>query len=187
MLGDHWMLGKSGFFPPAFHVPLLIRRPGGRGGRRVAAFTEHVDLMPTLLEAAGVAVPRQCDGRSLLPLLHGEVPADWRTAVHYEHDFRDVVDQGYERALGLTSEQCQIAARLDGRHLYVHFAALPPLLFDLEADPGCLHDLAGRPEATPILLAQAQAMLSWRMLANERRLTGCALRPEGVVGGYDPA
>ena len=53
MLGDHWMLGKAGFFPQAFHVPLLIRQPEGVRGRRVTAFTEHVDLMPTVLASLG--------------------------------------------------------------------------------------------------------------------------------------
>ena len=37
-----------------------------------------------------------------------------------------------------------------------------------------------------MVLARAQEMLTWRMLAAERRLTGCALTPEGVVGSYDP-
>lgn len=51
MLGDHWMMGKSGFFRDAFHVPLASRdpRPGSVLGRRVEAFSEHVDLMPTIL------------------------------------------------------------------------------------------------------------------------------------------
>ena len=187
MLGDHWMLGKSGFFPQAFHVPLMIRAPQGARGRVVEAFTEHVDLMPTLLEAAGLPIPRQCDGRSLGPFLNGEEATAWRAAAHYEHDFRDVVGLGYETALGLGSDECQIAAQIDGHHLYVHFAALPPLLFDLARDPFCQRNIAADQGAAGTLLAQAQAMLSWRMRANERRLTGCALTSEGVAGVYDPA
>ena len=71
MLGDHWMLGKAGFFPQAFHVPLVIRQPNSERGRRVTAFTEHVDLMPTVLESLGLRVPRQCDGHSLSHFLPG--------------------------------------------------------------------------------------------------------------------
>jgi arylsulfatase A-like enzyme len=143
--------------------------------------------MPTLLEAAGRPVPLQCDGRSLRPFLRGEEPAGWRDAATWEHDFRDIATHAYEGALGIPSDACQLAAHTDGRHLYVHFAALPPLLFDLERDPGCTADLASTPEAAPILLRHAQAMLSWRMLANERRLTGCALTPAGLAGRFDPA
>ena len=60
-LGDHWQFSKFCYFDQAFHVPLIVRdpRPGaasGRGGR-ISAFTENVDLMPTILDALGAQVP----------------------------------------------------------------------------------------------------------------------------------
>ena len=67
---------RPGFFPQAFHVPLLIRHPDGVRGRRVDAFTEHVDLMPTILDALGLEMPRQCDGHSLCGLPCGRRAAD---------------------------------------------------------------------------------------------------------------
>lgn len=186
MLGDHWMTGKVGFFPQAFHVPLIVCQPGGAQNRRVTAFTEQVDLMPTVLEALGLPVPLQCDGRPLSGFLTNGESEHWRRAAHWEHDFRDVVGQFYEAALGLPSDDCALAVRWDGRRAYVHFTALPALLFDTEADPGWLRDLAAEPARAGEALAQAQAMLSWRMRAAERRLTGCALTETGVVGRYDP-
>ena len=92
MLGDHWLLGKHCFFEGVFHVPLIVvdPRPGAARGRVVDAFTEHVDLMPTVLERIGLEPPLQCDGRSLVPWLAGKTPAGWRQATHYEHDFRDL-------------------------------------------------------------------------------------------------
>lgn len=187
MLADHWMLGKAGFFPQAFHVPLIVRPPTGARGRRVDAFTEHVDLMPTVLQALGLEVPLQCDGASLGPFLSGHDPRAWRVAAHWEHDFRDVVARTYETALNLVSDECALAVRFDGRYAYVHFAALPALCFDTVADPSWCRDLTRDPRAAPVVLAQAQAMLSWRMRAAERRLTGCALTASGVVGRFDPA
>jgi arylsulfatase A-like enzyme len=184
MLGDHWMLGKAGFFPQAFHVPLLIRQPKGARGHVVMHLTEHVDLMPTVLRALGLGVPRQCDGKDLSDFLTGSAPHSWRDAVHWEHDFRDLVTGTYERALGLASDACSLAVRCDGRNGYVHFAGLPPLCF--LADPDWLRDCAGDPSAAGEVLALAQGMLTWRLRAAERRLTGCALTPDGVVGGYDP-
>ncbi|MEK0085671.1 alkaline phosphatase family protein [Benzoatithermus flavus] len=186
MLGDHWMLGKSGFFPQAFHVPLIVRHPEGARGARVDAFTEQVDLMPTVLEALGLAVPLQCDGRPLSGFLTCSKPDRWRRAAHWEHDFRDIVDRTYETALGLPSDDCALAVRWDGRHAYVHFTSLPALCFDTAADPGWSSSIAGLPERAAEVLEQAQAMLSWRMRAAERRLTGCALTERGVVGRYDP-
>jgi arylsulfatase A-like enzyme len=184
MLGDHWLLGKDGFFPQAFHVPLIIVDPAVRAsrGRLVEAFTEHVDLMPTLLERLGREVPLQCDGRSLLPWLAEEPPSGWREAAHFEHDFRDVETRDFERALGLPSERCALAVRHGAGSAYVHFNGLPPLCYDLAQDPEQLHSIASDPLRAPEVLAQAQAMLNWRMDMAERRLTGCKLTPAGPVG-----
>jgi arylsulfatase A-like enzyme len=105
MLGDHWLLGKDGLFRQAFHVPLIVRDPAPDAGRGqvVDAFTEHVDLMPTILERIGARVPLQCDGKSLVPWLRGNRPDTWRAAAHFEHDFRDVETRTMETALGLPS------------------------------------------------------------------------------------
>jgi len=172
-LGDHWMLGKESYFDEAFHIPLIVRDPraGAVRGRRVAAFTESVDVMPTILEWIGVAPPRECDGHALMPWLKGDTPAGWRDAAHWEYDFRDLVGQSAERALGIVSDECQLAVIRDERYKYVHFAALPPLFFDLERDPDQLTDRAGDPTYAPLILRYAQKMLSWRMANEERTLT----------------
>lgn len=186
MLGDHWLLGKECFFREAFHVPLIVRdpSPGAVRGRVIDAFTEHVDLMPTILERIGQEVPLQCDGHSLVPWLDGLVPGDWRQAAHYEHDFRDVETRVFETALGLPSDRCALAVSHGERYAYVHFNGLAPLCFDLDHDPQQLVDIAPDPGRAPEVLAQAQAMLTWRMAHAERRLTGCKLTPAGVVGRF---
>jgi arylsulfatase A-like enzyme len=186
MLGDHRMLGKSGFFPQAFHVPLIVRAPGGARGRTVDAFTEHVDLMPTVLASLGIEVPLQCDGHDLGPFLRGEELGSWRDAAHWEHDFRDVETRHYERALGLAPEACGIAVRLERRFAYVHFAALPALLFDHAADPAWTRSLAEDPAMAPVARDLARRLLGFRMQKAERRLTECKLTPSGVLGRYDP-
>jgi len=181
MLGDGWQLGKQGFRPEAFHVPLIIRHPARqRAGHVVDAFTEHVDLVPTILEAIGITPPRQCDGRSLAPLLLGDVPRDWRDGVVYEHDFRDLEGGWHRTALGLDDDACGIAVRRTSDRLYAHFAGLPALCWAIDA--------AGeiRPIDDPaVQLAEAQALLSHRMAHAERRLTGCLLTASGPIGGYD--
>ncbi len=181
MLGDHWMLGKQGYFDEAFHVPLIVRDPRraadpGRG-RSVARFTEAIDVMPTVLEWLDLAPPRQCDGRSLLPFTRGETPAGWRTAVHWEFDFRGLGAADAERDLGLPMDACSLAVIRDEHGKYVHFAALPPLFFDLAADPHCLHDRAADPACAGRLLDYAQRMLSWRILSSARDFTGMTTSP----------
>src|SRR3546814_16578767 len=81
--------------------------------------------MPTILEWIGAEIPRQCDGRSLLDFTYGTVPADWRTEVHYEFDFRDIFYSKPEGVLGTAMDQSSLAVVQDDDYKYVHFAALP--------------------------------------------------------------
>jgi arylsulfatase A-like enzyme len=181
MLGDHWYLEKEGYFDQAFHIPLIVRAPGLARGIEIDAFTEAVDLMPTILELAGRTVPVQCDGVSIVPFLRGETPPHWRSEVHWEFDFRDVPGGAPERELGLRLDECCLNVIRDRQYKYVHFAALPPLLFDLQRDPDELSDLAGDPRHASVMLRYAQKLLSWRMSNDERTLTGIKLTAGGAI------
>ena len=128
----------------------------------------------------------QCDGASLGPFLAGASPEAWRAEAHWELDFRDVLHGRPEAELGLKLDDCGFAVVRGARYKYVHFTALPPLFYDLEADPDEAHDLAGDPAYAPLVLAYAQKMLSWRMQAAERTLTGIKLTPEGPVARPRP-
>jgi arylsulfatase A-like enzyme len=190
MLGDHHMWGKDGYFDPSFHIPLIIRDPrtasdGGRG-RIVDEFSESIDIMPTILEWLGAEIPVQCDGRSLLPFLAGGKPAGWRQEAHFEFDFRDPVRQRVETALGLTDDECALAVLRGRKFKYVHFAAQPPLLFDMELDPGELVNLAGDPAYRDVLLECANRMLSWRMVHSDRTLTSRFVTSRGVIERKGP-
>lgn len=182
MLGEHYAWGKEIYFDPSFKLPLVIRdpRPDGARGARVTDFTQAIDIMPTILDWIGQPVPRTCDGRSLVPFLKGKPPQDWRDQVFFEHDFRDVRGQIVEQALGISSDECCYAVIRGRKWKYVHFAALPPLLFDLEADPHELHNLAGDPAMRDVLLGCAQRMLDWRLTAQERTLTNMSIGTGGV-------
>ena len=130
----------------------------------------------------GAEVPAQCDGRSLLPFLEGRTPQRWRTEAHMELDFRAGPYAGFkgQTALGLEPDECQLAILRGERWKYVHFAALPPLLFDLQNDPWEMHDLAGDPAHQGVMLEMAQKMLSWRLLHQEHVLTNLHNGPNGV-------
>ena len=187
-LGDHWLYGRNGYFEPNFHVPLIVRDPrvaaDAARGRIVDQFTEMIDVMPTILEALGLPVPVQCDGRSLLSFLHGETPVDWRTAVHYECDFRDTRHQSAPNVLGLRPDECHFAAIRDHLGKYVHFPSLPPLYFDLRADPDEFDNLAEDGSRAPEVLAYAQRLLSLRARHADRGLTAAHLGFDGAKVGY---
>jgi arylsulfatase A-like enzyme len=184
-MGDHWMLGKSGYFDQSYHIPLIVRdpRPASDGTRGLVAgvFTENVDLAPTMLGWLGADLPAAFEGRSLLPLLEsGLAPERWRREAHWEYDFREAQGGAPERSLGIGLHECSLAVLRSERHKYVHFAALPPLFFDLERDPEERVDRARDPAYAPLVLEYAQRMLSWRMAHDDQTLTHMALTPGGV-------
>lgn len=184
-MGDHWLLGKCGYFDASYRIPLIIRDPRPTGdksrGTVVDRFTENVDIMPTMLDALGIDIPVQCDGKALAPFLAGREPPRWRQEAHWEFDFRDPADNAAEQALGLTLHQCTMNVIRDEKFKYVHFTKLPPLLFDLEKDPGEFINRAGDPAYLPVVLEYAQKMLSWRMNHDEQTLTHISLTDEGPV------
>ncbi|MEQ1755873.1 MAG: alkaline phosphatase family protein [Micropepsaceae bacterium] len=184
-LGDHWLLGKAGYFDQSYSVPLIIRDPrteaDGHRGQRVSAFTEHVDIMPTLLEFIDTEIPAQCDGRSLLDfVLHGRTDG-WRQHAHWEYDFRDASHDDAEAALGLTLHQCNLSVIRGVRYKYVQFAGLPSLLFDLQNDPGEFSNLAENSEYAPLALSHAQELLRWRMTHEDQALTHMMATSQGLV------
>jgi arylsulfatase A-like enzyme len=181
-LGDHWLLGKIGYFDESFRIPLVIKDAGRttRAGAIEDAFTESVDVMPTILEALGGAAPRSSDGRSLLPLLEHMPPDSWRDMLFYEYDFRDVHYSKPETALGLSMDESALCVVQDARFKYVHFTALPPLFYDLAQDPHQFTNLADDPAYADLVKAYAQKALSKRMRHAERTLTHFRATPLGL-------
>lgn len=183
MAGDHWLLGKGGFFDASYHIPLIIRDPvmSGHGGRRVNLFTEAADIMPTLAERLGQAPQNHQDGRSLLPFLEGRTPSGWRNAAFWEFDFRDIAHGAPEAHFGLRSNACNLAVIRDEAFKYVHFAGLPPLLFELKADPGESRDLADDPAFIAVRLRYAEKLLALRARHLDQTLAYTHLAPGGPV------
>jgi arylsulfatase A-like enzyme len=186
-MGDHWLLGKCGYFDASYRIPLIVRDPRLAGGHVIDSFSENIDIMPTMLEALGLDIPLQCDGHSLAPFLAGRAaPANWRTEAHWEFDFRNPADDAAERGLGLTLHQCTLNVVRGARYKYVHFTKLPPLFFDLDRDPDELENRAHDPAYLPRVLEHAQKLLSWRMNHDEQTLTHIALTGDGPVSRQAP-
>ena len=185
MLGDHRLWGKMCFYEPAFHVPLIIRDPRRRdtAGRVVEAFTESIDIAPTLLDWLGEAPPLGFDGRSLLPFLDGEAPEDWRDYAFAELDLGDPERPTvWQERLNLPLSRCNLAILREERFKYVHVnGGLPPLLFDMIDDPFETRNLAGDPAFASELSRLARRMLDHRMTHADHRLSRLKLTGQGVV------
>jgi arylsulfatase A-like enzyme len=119
--------------------------------------------MPTILDCLGVAIPPQCDGRSLALFCQDETPANWRKEAHWGFDFRNFNDSEGNIALGLKPDQCGVNVIRGRRYKYVHFEALPPLFFDLDKDPNELENLAEHSEYQGLVFEYEQKMLTWLM------------------------
>ncbi|RFC67884.1 MULTISPECIES: alkaline phosphatase family protein [Mesorhizobium] len=187
MMGDHYMLGKGGYFDESYHLPLIIRSPSAHAskGGSVEQFTEAVDLMPTVIELLGGTAPAHLDGHSLATFLNGSTPSDWRNAAHWEFDFRSISSGEEKQPLGLKPQQCNLAVIRTEQHKYVHFGGgLPPLLFDLKDDPGELRNRADDPSHTGIRLEMAERLLAWRAEHLDQSLALSELTDQGIAGTY---
>jgi len=140
LLGDHAMFRKTSSLEGSAKLALLASAPRRfelQRGRFCDLPTTHMDLMPTLLDLAGLEVPDSVEGRSLVPALRGEQdPDDWRPYVHGEHA-RPGSELGGNQFLAGRKEK------------YTWFTRTgEEWLFDLEEDPQETVNLVGKPEAT---------------------------------------
>ena len=104
----------------------------------------------------------------------------WRDAAHWEYDYREIGRTDVADKLGVTHDTAQLAVLRDKHFKYVHFTALPPLLFDLARDPAELENVADDPGYASIRADYAGRMLSWRMAHADRTLCGWNLvAPDG--------
>ena len=132
-------------YEEGIRVPLLIRYPRLiQPGRVADEFALSIDLAPTLLELAGAKNAFPVDGRSLVPLLTGEHPNDWRTAflIQYNTDtvFPRVHKMGY-RAVRTTRWKFIRFNELDGMNE----------LYDMKNDPYEMQNVIDRPDLAPVL------------------------------------
>ena len=140
MLGDHNLWRKTYAYDGSARIPFIVTPPipSARRGERVSiagAVVELRDVMPTVLEIAGIDAPATVDGASVLPLTKSESAADvrWRDYLHGEH------------CTCYSSEQ-EMHYLTDGRQKYIWFPRLDEeQLFDLVADPGERVDLTDHP------------------------------------------
>jgi len=141
-----------GLYEPTLHVPLIIRYPAKvAAGQRLAGYNRHQDLMPTLLDLAGIETDIAFDGRSLLPLMAGQVPS-------FDSDFY-ITECTWMRKHGWRTQQWKLIVALEPDF---HFK--PEVeLYNLVEDPLENNNLAdARPEVVALLRSQMEAWIAKR-------------------------
>jgi choline-sulfatase len=142
LLGQHGRFEKHCCYEPAVRAALLMRLPGLiRPGGSTSAWVELIDLVPTILEVCGVALPGNVQGRSLVPLVRRQTASHReRIIVEYADNEEAMIRRGRWKLIYSTGRR----ERKDGFAL-----GRPPggplvRLYDLEADPGEVTDISGR-------------------------------------------
>jgi arylsulfatase A-like enzyme len=135
-LGDHGLFDKRFMYEEALRMPFLVRWPASiKAGSRTDVMALNADLAPTFLEAAGAPIPSEMQGRSLLPVLRGRTPADWRTSMYYRY-YHDPGDHNTRAHYGVRTRT----------HKLISFWTKEQWeLYDLVNDPRELHNLYGLP------------------------------------------
>jgi len=199
-LGDHWLGDKDFFHDASVKIPLIIYDPSPAAdaarGSVCDALVESIDLLPTFLEVAGgdaAEESHRLEGRSLLPLLHGDKPKTWRPFVVSEYDYG--IMPAAEK-LGVAPRDAHLFMIADKRWKLIHAVGFRPMLFDLATDPGEFHDLgadaahAGECRRLSAALAEWGLRVSQRTTRSEQQIVnarGKAGRSGILIGVWDEA
>ena len=142
-MGEHGWFDKRFMYEESFRTPLVVRYPGKKQGGENWDLVQNIDYAPTYLDIAGIEKPDDMPGASLVPLLDGETPQGWREylyyhyydypAIHYVRRHDGVRDKRY-KLIHFYGDQSEKDGAVNCDELY-----------DLEADPGELHNLYGDP------------------------------------------
>lgn len=85
-LGEHGWFDKRFMYEPALRIPWLIRYPGVvKPGSTTDSWVLSIDNAPSVLDMVGLSVPDDMQGRSVLPVIQGNTPSDWRKSMYYHY------------------------------------------------------------------------------------------------------
>jgi len=85
-IGEHGWIDKRWMYEESLSTPLVMRWPGHiKPGLKINEMVQNIDYAPTFLQAAGVKVPDDIQGVSLIPLFQGESPENWRKSIYYHY------------------------------------------------------------------------------------------------------
>lgn len=179
-LGDLGLYDKRFMYEPGLRVPLIARGPGIKAGGTPSCFVANIDLAPTFLDLAGLAIPVSMQGRSLVPLLRGPTPGDWRTSVYYR----------YYHDPGHHNTAAHYGVRTATHKLIYYWKKNAYEMFDLTVDPCEQHNLlyaaeeAKKPEvATKFAELKAEIVRLQQQYKDDGRYADAATWPAGSADG----
>ena len=152
-LGDHGWFDKRWMYEESLRTPLLVRWPGEvRSGSVNRDLVMNLDLAETVLAMGGVTAPAAMQGESLVPLLHGRTPDDWRDAIYYQ----------YFEYPGWHMVRRHYGVRTD-RYKLIHYYEVDRWeLFDLSRDPNEMRSVYQDAEYAPVVAELKERLVRLR-------------------------
>ena len=160
-LGEHGWFDKRFMYEESFRTPLLVYYPNGKRGD-IEQMVQNIDYAPTFLQAAGVDVPKDIQGVSMLPLLKGEKPKNWRKSLYY-HYYEYPAEHSVCRHYGVRTDRYTLI------HFYNDIDTWE--LYDLKKDPEQMHNLYGKPGFEKLTKKLKKELARLREQYNETNVT----------------
>jgi arylsulfatase A-like enzyme len=174
-LGDHGLYDKRFMYEPSLKMPFLVRWPGiVKPGFRQEAIAINPDFAPTFMDLAGLPVPADMQGRSLVPLLKGKRPTDWRTSMYYR----------YYHDPGHHNTRAHYGVRTVTHKLIYYWKKDQWELFDLIKDPDELHNIYNDPAQQRVAAKLKAELYRLKKELKDDDQFANELPPEGVDGPF---
>ena len=137
-MGEHGWFDKRFMYEESLNTPLVMRLPKGLNARGdVKEMVQNIDYAPTFLQLAGAPIPSDIQGVSLVPLLQGKHPKNWRKSIYY-HYYEYPAEHAVKRHYGVRSS--------DGYKLIHFYNDINKWeLYDLNKDPHEMNNIYGQP------------------------------------------
>lgn len=155
--GEHGLIDKRTAFEESMRVPLIARCPALiKPGTKVSQMILNVDIAPSILELAGLEIPKQMQGKSFIPILKGQTPS-WRNTVFYEYYWENAFPQ----------TPTQFAVRTD-QYKFIRSQGTWDIdqLYDMKKDPNELNNLIRNPEMQNIAKDLNDQLWTWLETTN---------------------
>ncbi len=145
-LGEHRFYDKRLMYEPSIRIPMMVRYPRRiKGGQKSDEMVLNLDIMPTILDLAGVKIPDALQGKSMMPLLEGRsVP--WRKDWLYEY---------YEYPGAENVKPCRGVRNTRYKYIHYFLDAQEYEFYDLATDPDEVHNLYGDPKYSGLIAKHA--------------------------------
>ena len=193
--GMHWPFAKSNVYVASVKTPFVVYWQGRSvAGTASGSLVSTIDILPTILEAAGIAAPGELPGKSLLPLLgepdrqhHDRVFATLNAKGDIRYEMRSIIDPEYiyiynkwvdgearyhdgKYPGGMALEGFEAAAQQNAQaaaRFEFFYGRAKEELYDLRSDPNALDNLAGQPDFAATLKSMRQQMLDQMTATND--------------------